>query len=218
VTWPFGARRGLADPGRPALPHTRSVRLQPDHKRGVRLQADQQSWTASCHRPGMRTHYPRHLSGFSYVGLQRYFLTFCTADRTARFQEAKAVDLVTTQFLRAGNDEEFAIIACCFMPDHVHLLVEGKNECADLKKFITRAKQFSGYEYSREFRKRLWQRYGYEHVLRDEESTRQVAADILENPVRAGLAKTVYDYPHLTSSEYSREALIEFVYHTYEHD
>jgi hypothetical protein len=78
---------------------------------------------------------------------------------------------------------------------------------------VSRAKQFSGYLYSRSHAARLWQRYSYEHVLRDDESTRAVMAYILENPVRAGLVATVHDYEHLRSSMYSRKELIEYVYY-----
>ena len=35
------------------------------------------------------------------------------------------------------------------MPDHLHLLVEGKSADSDAKQFIARAKQYSGFYYSR---------------------------------------------------------------------
>ena len=60
--------------------------------------------------------------------------------------------------------------------------------------------QFSGYHYKQAHGKGLWQRYGYERVLREEESTQRVVAYVLENPVRAGLVKTVHDYPFIRSS------------------
>ena len=75
----------------------------------------------------MRTNYPHHLPAFSYVGIYRYSLTFCTNQRVKRFTDSAVVELVTSQFLRAGGDERFAIIAACVMPDHVHLLVEGQD-------------------------------------------------------------------------------------------
>jgi putative transposase len=160
----------------------------------------------------MRSHYPRHLPGFTYVGPHRYFLTFCCADRRDTFTDVAVVDLVMAQFQRAGCDESIAIVAACFMPDHVHLVVEGAREDADLKRFISRGKQLSGFYFKQAYKKTLWQRYGYERVLREEESTRRVVAYVLENPVRAGLAKTVHDYPLVRSSLYGREALIEYAY------
>jgi putative transposase len=160
----------------------------------------------------VRTNYPRHLPGFSYVGPHRYFLTFCCNCRRRAFTDATAVDLVMAQFLRAAGNENVAIIACCFMPDHVHLVVEGLRDDSDLKRFISRAKQLSGYHYKQSHEKRLWQRYGYERALREEECTRRVVAYVLENPVRAGLVETVDDYPFIRSSVYGREALIEYAY------
>jgi hypothetical protein len=70
------------------------------------------------------------------------------------------------QILRAAREEEFAIIAYCFMPEHLHMVVEGAAENSDLKTFISRAKQFSAYEHSQRAGKRLWQRYCFEHVIR----------------------------------------------------
>ena len=46
-------------------------------------------------------------------------------------------------------------------------------------------------------RGRLWQRGYYERVLRDEDHTRDVIRYILQNPVRAGLAKSPDEYPFL---------------------
>ena len=83
------------------------------------------------------------------------------------------------------------------------------------EKFIARAKQFSGYEFGKRKDGRLWQKYGYEHVLRDEESTGEIAAYILENPLRAKLAETVEEYPYFFSSVYCREELVEFVFGRY---
>ncbi len=47
--------------------------------------------------------------------------------------------------MRAASENEFDVIAYCFMPDHLHLLVEGKSDRSDGKPFIARAKQYSGY-------------------------------------------------------------------------
>jgi REP element-mobilizing transposase RayT len=95
------------------------------------------------------------------------------------------------------------------MPDHVHLLVEGTSADADAKAFIARAKQYSGFYYRQEHGATLWQRYGYEHTLRDEELTLVVARYILENPVRAGLVQRVEDYPFAGSLVYSLSELLE---------
>jgi putative transposase len=160
----------------------------------------------------MRTNYPRHLHDFDYTGIYRYFLTFCLENRRAVFVGSDAVALVWSQFLRAATDKSFAIIVCVFMPDHSHLVVEGLADSSKLKQFISRAKQLSGYHYKQRSRMALWQRYGYERVLRKDESTPAVVAYVLENRVRAGLVRSVHEYPHIRSSVYGREELIEYAY------
>src|SRR3989442_642381 len=117
----------------------------------------------------MITRSPGHLKTFDYLGLHRYSLTFCTDRRRQLFVNAAVVDLVLTQISRAANENQFGIIAYCFMPDHVHLLIEGQSDASDCKRFIARAKQYSGFYYSKAHHGVLWQRYGFEHVLRDDE-------------------------------------------------
>jgi putative transposase len=112
------------------------------------------------------------------------------------FASAAAVDLVLAQILRAANECRFAVLAYCFMPDHLDLLVKGECEASDGKAFIKRAKQYSGYYYSKaNDGRKLWQRYGYDQVLRDDEDTVDVVRYILSNPVKAGLCTRITDYP-----------------------
>jgi len=149
-----------------------------------------------------------HLKTFDYVGRHRYFLTFCTFERRTLFVTDAAVTNVRTQFLRAADNERFAIIAYCFMPDHVHLLVEGQSHDSDACRFIARAKQLSAFHYEKAFGELLWQRYSYERVLRSEEATLSVARYILENPVRAGLVTRTADYAFLGSHTYSVDHIL----------
>jgi hypothetical protein len=58
----------------------------------------------------------------------------------------------------------------------------------------------------------LWQRYGYERVIRDSEQTFVVARYILENPVRAGLVAAIKEYPFVGSFVYTLPELIASVY------
>ena len=116
-----------------------------------------------------------------------------------------------SQILRAGRDEQFAIVAHCFMPDHVHLLVEAQASTSDCLRFIRQAKQLSGYYYSKAFAGRLWQRYGFERVLRDDEATLKVGRYILENPLRAGLVERVEDYSFVGSGTHALREILEWV-------
>ena len=101
----------------------------------VRLKPDA-TWNADCAVPGVRPRQPQHLRVFDYIGFHAYFLTFCTFERSPVFITADAVALVLEQISCAARDCSFAVLAYCFMPDHVHLLVEGHSEASDGKDFI----------------------------------------------------------------------------------
>jgi len=159
----------------------------------------------------MFTGRPGHLKTFDYIGLHRYFLTFCTYRREKRFVTCQHVTLVHEQFLRAAEHERFEIPAYCFMPDHVHLLTEAQSDDCDGRRFIARAKQLSGFYYKRTFDRSLWQRYGFERTLRPQEPSLAVARYIFENPVRASLVKRAEDYPFVGSSIYTVEQILEAV-------
>ena len=146
---------------------------------------------------------PGHLRAFDYTGFHRYFLTFCTDGRRRLFITPEVVTLVRSQILRGADQKQFAVVAYCFMPDHVHLLVEAQLDSADCRAFIRRAKQFAGFHYATTFGRRLWQRYGFERVLRDDEATLIVARYIVGNPVRAGLVANPGSYPFSGSQVYS---------------
>jgi putative transposase len=158
----------------------------------------------------VRTRSPGHLKTFDYIGFQRYFLTFCTKDRERLFVLPEPVDLVRTQILRAAGNESLKSLltaSCQIMCTPAERLTE----TADGLRFVARAKQFSGFYYSKQFGKPLWQRYGYEHVLRTDEESLGVAKYILENPVRAGLVLSPQDYEFSSSPRYTVEDVLDAV-------
>lgn len=152
---------------------------------------------------------PPRIAEFDYVGLYRYFLTICTFERARVFVQPDLVAPVLEQFRRLAGRDGFALFAYCFMPDHLHLLVEGTQETSDLRRFVFTAKQSSGFTYKRAVGRRLWQEGYYDHVLRDEEATIVKARYIVENPVRAGFARTIQEYPFSGSDVYTLDQLAE---------
>ena len=139
------------------------------------------------------------LKTFDYLGFYRYFLTICTYKRTRLFVNDQSVELVLVQLSRTTNDQRFLVIAYCFMPDHVHMLVAGNHPAADFRQFVRNFKQRSSFAWKQRNETALWQRSYFEHVLRNEEDTIGVAKYILENPVRGNLVQRPEDYPYLGS-------------------
>ncbi|MDP2389703.1 MAG: transposase [Acidobacteriota bacterium] len=154
--------------------------------------------------------HPEPFRNFDYIGAHRYFLTWCCFERQGLFSDPQVVALATSQILRACEPCGIEIVAYCFMPDHLHMLLEGARPDADGRRFFSLAKQYAGYAHSQAYGRRLWQRYGYDHVVRSDQTSRGVSRYILENPIRAGLAKTAGDWPHSGAPTSTQAALIEW--------
>jgi len=145
----------------------------------------------------------------SYRGTQPFSWTICAYRRQHVFRSSDIVEPVLLQFLRACTATDVALIAYCFMPDHVHLLIEGKSETASVEECVIRAKQYSGFWYSKTRRARLWQKSSWDRALRVEDNRAAVIRYILANPVRAGLVRSPLEYQFSGSFEHSREDLCD---------
>ena len=174
---------------------------------GLAIARDGDDVALAC-RPMAR---PRRIQGYDYTGVQRYFLTICAHDRAPHFTRDESVALVVQQFLQTAAATAIAILVYCVMPDHMHLLLEGLSDGADLITFMKHAKQQSAWEFKLRFRKRLWQEGYFEHVLRDSERIEAIIEYIVNNPVRKGLVERPEDYPYWGSSVYSREEILRFI-------
>jgi putative transposase len=152
--------------------------------------------------------YPPHRPDLPYTGKHHHFLTFCTDQRKPVFVEEPDVTLVRTQILRAAGDERFEITAYCFMPDHAHVLAAGRDESSDARKFIKLAKQYSGYYFKQRNGIQLWQRYGFERVIRDDAELALTLGYMVTNPVRAGLVDHPAKYPYIGSQRYTVAELL----------
>jgi putative transposase len=151
---------------------------------------------------------PKRLVGVSYDGFQRYLATTCTSSRHVAFRSAAVVDMALDQILHTAHAHEMAIPAYCFMPDHLHLVVAGRSEQSDFRRFMKAFKQVSGFQYRQGHRRVLWQEGYHERVLRDDEATETVVRYVLENPIRAGLTTRLGEYPFAGSCEYEMEDLL----------
>ena len=89
------------------------------------------------------------------------------------------------------------------MPDHAHLLLQGRTDDAKLQSLILSWNTLTGHAWRQRTSTRLWQSGYYDHVLRDGERHLAVARYILMNPVRAGLVVSAEDYALSRSGEYA---------------
>ncbi|MBZ5558229.1 MAG: transposase [Acidobacteriia bacterium] len=159
----------------------------------------------------MGTKRPPRIKGISYVGASAYFLTICAVNRSRPFVEPGCASAVCEQFLRTASAYRFAVDAYCLMPDHFHALVEGLADNSDFRRFVAMFKQRTSFEHRRATGLILWQEGYFERVLRTEEPRLAVAAYIVNNPIRAGLCKSIEQYPFTGSNRYTLNELAEAV-------
>ena len=154
---------------------------------------------------------PPRAPGFSYVGLHLYFLTICCDRRRPYFEDDHSASWVASQIVWIFPAEQFVVVAYCVMPDHVHLLLEGCTESADLRAATHAWKQRTGFEWKRRRDQRLWQSGFYDYVLREDDPVPAIVKYIIGNPVRAGIATELGEYPHAGSSRFQLEELADSV-------
>ncbi|MGF6417838.1 putative transposase [Stenotrophomonas sp. AN71] len=87
-------------------------------------------------------------------------------------------------------------LAWVVMPDHLHWLMELRK--GTLAECMALLKSRSGRLLNRRLERRglLWQHGYHDHAVRSDESLHEKAMYILANPVRAGLAGMLGEYPH----------------------
>lgn len=146
---------------------------------------------------------PQRLPSFNYAGQHCYFLTMCVLRRQPLFTSAETVRAASTQFLRAAAEQEFAVLAYTFMPDHFHAVVEGTDAAADLRRFVSLFRKRATLACCRPGR-RLWQNGYYERVLWPGANVLTVIDYVINNPVRAGLVDKATDYSFSWSVTFRR--------------
>ena len=152
---------------------------------------------------------PPRIDGFTCCGPYRYLLTFCTHFRQPAFLDDDLAVATLGQFRTTAAEDHFAILAYCLMPDHVHLLVEGRSERSDFRGLIKSLKQSSGQRHAARTKQRLWQEGYWDRVLRPDDDAKKIARYIVENPVRAGMVRCAVDYPLVGSDVWTLEELID---------
>ena len=138
----------------------------------------------------------------AYRGADAFAVTAVTWQRARVFADAGEVGLCRGALFANAQEHGFQVLVYCFMPDHLHLLVEGSDD-SNLVRFMKAFKQATSFEYKRRTGHRLWQPSYYDHIVRGPEDLEASIDYILGNPVQAGLTDDPYAY------EFSGGAVLE---------
>ncbi|TVR75607.1 MAG: transposase [Sphaerobacteraceae bacterium] len=122
-------------------------------------------------------------------------LTISTHDRRSVFTDSTFTEQCLDVLNRTTESNSFEVMAYCFMPDHLHLLLENSSG-EELGALVRRFKSWTtriAWEHG--WHGKLWQRSYYDHVLRENEDVNRFIRYILGNPVQHGIVETWTDYP-----------------------
>ncbi len=135
------------------------------------------------------------LGRHSIIG-HAYVLTTVCHGRHRWFEHDAAARIVTELFPCLDQQGLTASLAWVVMPDHVHWLMQLRS--STLAHVAQRFKSSSALLLNRMYgrRGRIWQSCYHDHGIRSDESPQRHAAYILANPIRAGLASRIGEYPH----------------------
>ena len=131
-------------------------------------------------------------NGRQCYGAQIFAVTTATADQQPLFQSLTAGRVVINALRSLDTAELTQTLACVVMPDHVHWLMRlGRSPLAEvMQRFKGRcARALSPFAGSP-----VWQKGFHDRAVRSDESLEAIARYVIENPVRAGLAKRIGDY------------------------
>ncbi len=125
-----------------------------------------------------------------------YLVTTVVENREKLFKDFWLARLLVAE-LRATTDQGIVeSLAWVIMPDHLHWLLIPK--AVALKIVMQRTKSLSALSINRALGRRgpVWQKGYHDRALRREEDLLAMARYIVANPLRAGIAHSLADYPH----------------------
>ena len=158
--------------------------MRTDHFETVGIQA---------RKPG----YSALRAGRASIPGQAYILTWVTRHRRPALRSMTAARTVVRCMMESDRKKWSETFAYVVMPDHVHWCIRLGVE-RDLADIVCAVKHFS----TRRLRQlglvagRFWQAGYHDRALRSGDDLVAVSRYVVRNPLRAGLASEIGDYPH----------------------
>ncbi|MBI5707015.1 MAG: transposase [Armatimonadetes bacterium] len=144
----------------------------------------------------------------AYVGKRSVSFTICVSKRRPLFSDPIVVGAFISLLEQVLADHHCSAPIYCFMPDHLHLIVMGRDAAASPKEAIDGFKQKAGtWLYLSSRAERLQKGY-WDHILRDAEDWDRRLLYICANPVRAGIVDHWEDHPHMGSIGHNLQELV----------
>lgn len=128
---------------------------------------------------------------------QHYLITTVCHQRHRRFVDWSTASSVASKLEEPALWGESRLLCWVLMPDHLHLLIE-LGEFTALSRLVQRVKSVTArmVNQARHRSGSVWMPGFHDRALRAEEKMGDVVRYMIENPIRAGLARELGGYPY----------------------
>jgi len=131
-----------------------------------------------------------------YQGEVTVAFTLCLRDVAAGFSlRPEMVNIFTDTLTFVAQNTNCIVPVYCFLPDHQHLIIQGKKSESEIWQAIAGYKQMTGFLMSQNKFNIRWQKGFYDHVIRKHVNLVTQVKYILDNPVRKGIVSSWQEYP-----------------------
>ena len=139
----------------------------------------------------------RHrLPPHAYRGRVVAAFTVCTRDNVRYFDHRPIIEVARSALEEAFVEAGGHVGVYVFMPEHMHLIVSGRDESSDLLILMKGFKQKTTFRVRQRGIEFAWQKDFYDHIIRANEDYGAQVRYLLRNPVRRGLCERWQDWPH----------------------
>ncbi|MDO6693217.1 transposase [Aliiglaciecola sp. 3_MG-2023] len=135
----------------------------------------------------------------SIIG-QVYLITACTKHREPLFIQFTLARIVVACMKKSQQRGKIQFLSWVIMPDHVHFLMSLEGD-SSLSEVIGYIKGTTSHQICKRLNRKggIWQAGFHDHAIRKEENIIEAARYIVANPLRAGIVKSLKQYPHWDS-------------------
>ncbi len=146
-----------------------------------------------------------------YRGEVAVSFTACTADQRLLFANPAVAQECIRKLDKARSQYHCLVLIYCFMPDHLHAILQGTDATADTWAAMAAFKQQCGFWLARQHPKFALQKDFYDHVIRADEDLGAQIRYVADNPVRKGFVKDWRAYPYTGALGIDLEDVLEGV-------
>ncbi len=139
---------------------------------------------------------PHRLSREHYQGRVTVSFTACVQSFNKPFVEPSIVAEFIRQRTAATEKNRCVVPIFCFMPDHLHVMMHGDRDDADLWRAMVSFKQSSGFWFGQNRCEFEWQKDFHDHIIKNAVERAVRVRYIADNPVRRKMAVVWSDYPY----------------------